>query len=291
MIHNLKKICAGGLLLAAASGSSAFAQVLEFSTPVDPGGPNPSFSVVNFTNTAGNTALGFTLRLQFDETQVAFGSCDFAASPTVQNTTCGVEGTNVVVVNYGNFTGSALPASIPNVVTINFTGTGSSTLTALAAPQSDCFDNTGTGLGCALTPIAPPPPGPSATISATDGAEPATNGSFTVTLSAAATADTTVTYTVDPASTATSGADYTALSGSVTILSGQTTASIPDTVLDDATAEGSETVVVNLGAGTGYTVGAPGSATVNIADNEDPIGPALTIATPSLSFTTVPGVP
>ena len=67
---------------------------------------------------------------------------------------------------------------------------------------------------------------------------------FTVTLSAASSTDTTVSYTV--VGTATLGSDYTALSGSVTILAGATSATITVPVLDDALVEGTETVVVTL---------------------------------------------
>ena len=105
----------------------------------------------------------------------------------------------------------------------------------------------------------------------TNAAEPVTNGAFTVTLSEGALgADTIVTYNV-LGTTATSGADYTALSGSVTILAGNASAVIPVTVINDTIIEETENVVVNLtGADNGVTVaGAPGnSATVTISDDD-----------------------
>ncbi len=48
------------------------------------------------------------------------------------------------------------------------------------------------------------------------------------------------------AGTATSGTDYTALSGTVTVLAGATTATISIPVTNDAIVETSETVIVTL---------------------------------------------
>ena len=77
----------------------------------------------------------------------------------------------------------------------------------------------------------------------------------------------TVNYTVS--GSATSGTDFSALSGTVTIPVGSTTATIDVTALDDLVAEGNESVIVNLSAGNGYIVGNPGSATVTIVDDEN----------------------
>ena len=81
-----------------------------------------------------------------------------------------------------------------------------------------------------------------------DGAETdtPTDGLFRVSLSQVSSTDTVVNYSVDVASTATSGSDYTTLSGSVTILAGQTSADIILPVLNDAIVEGTETVTLNL---------------------------------------------
>ncbi len=108
----------------------------------------------------------------------------------------------------------------------------------------------------------------------TNGAEQGpVDGIFTVTQSAVAANDTIIAYAVS--GTATSGSDYTALSGSVTVPGGATTATIIVPVLDDVIAEGvAETVIVTLG---GITASDPGvaiaaspndSATITIADNE-----------------------
>ncbi|MCA9177374.1 MAG: DUF4347 domain-containing protein, partial [Planctomycetales bacterium] len=83
-------------------------------------------------------------------------------------------------------------------------------------------------------------------VSASDptAAEPSENGQFTVTLSAASSTSTTVAYTVS--GSATPGADFSPLSGTVTIAAGATSATIDVSVLDDSVLESSETVVVTL---------------------------------------------
>ncbi len=105
-----------------------------------------------------------------------------------------------------------------------------------------------------------------------NGAEPATPGQFIVSLSQAVTAATTVSYTVS--GTATAGSDYTALSGSVTIPAGQTSATINVPVLDDTLKDPNETVTVSLtaitGGGQGVVLGSTKSATITISDDDLP---------------------
>ena len=107
------------------------------------------------------------------------------------------------------------------------------------------------------------------TIAATDNAasEQGDNpGEFTVTLSDAPTADLELTYTV--AGTATAGDDYTALTGTVTVLAGETTATIAVIPVEDAiTDEGNESVIVTLTDGAAYDLGATVEAEVTIADS------------------------
>ena len=76
----------------------------------------------------------------------------------------------------------------------------------------------------------------------------------------------TVRYTVS--GTATSGDDFTALSGSVVVEAGASTASIPVAVLDDTTDEPPETVVVTLDASGSYRLGSTAAATVTVADDD-----------------------
>jgi len=108
---------------------------------------------------------------------------------------------------------------------------------------------------------------------ANDGTEAGpTNGRFIVTISRPVSgAATTVAYTVG--GTATAGADYTALSGTVTIPAGASTANIDVPVLDDDDVEGTETVTVTLdsatsGSNTFFIDPNNNSDTVDIADGE-----------------------
>jgi YVTN family beta-propeller protein/parallel beta-helix repeat protein len=119
---------------------------------------------------------------------------------------------------------------------------------------------------------------PVVTVSATDPTATEaglTTGQFTVTRSGSTAADLTVQYTVGGSATPTS--DYAALSGSVTILAGSSTATITVTPVDDTDAEGDETVVATLGADAAYAVGAPASATVTITSDDYVPGPSICV--------------
>ena len=79
-------------------------------------------------------------------------------------------------------------------------------------------------------------------------------------------ADTVIDYTV--AGTATSGSDYVALSGQVTILAGDTTATITVPVADDSLVEGTENVNVTL---TNIASSEPGVA-LGVGKSHRPVG-------------------
>lgn len=100
-------------------------------------------------------------------------------------------------------------------------------------------------------------------------------GYFTVSRSGDLTKDVAVAYTIS--GTATSGADYAALTGTVTILAGQKTARIYVTPVNDNIVETSESVIVTLAAGTKYHLHPKATAltaTMLIADSE----PTVTLA-------------
>lgn len=101
-----------------------------------------------------------------------------------------------------------------------------------------------------------------------DGAEDASvNGAFAVSRLADAGTSTAVTVYYTVTGSAVSNSDYVALSGSTLIPSGQLSVTNPVTVIQDLDFnEGNETVILNLIPSAGYTIGAPNSATVNIAD-------------------------
>ena len=119
-------------------------------------------------------------------------------------------------------------------------------------------------------------------IAATDptASEPSTPGAFTVTRTGGGTASPlTVSYKVS--GSATSGSDFAALSGSVTIPKGRTSAAIAVTPVDDSTIESSETVVVTLAANPAYIVGASSTATVEITSDDVPTTVTVTASDPA----------
>ena len=78
-------------------------------------------------------------------------------------------------------------------------------------------------------------------------------------------------YSVAGTATAGSDNDFTIQgSGSLTIAAGATSADIPVAINDDSTAESTETVILTLTTGTGYTVGTTRVHTLTIVDNDSP---------------------
>jgi hypothetical protein len=89
---------------------------------------------------------------------------------------------------------------------------------------------------------------------------------FTISLDAAAAVDVSVDYATSDIS-ATDGADYTGVSGTATILAGDTTTTVDVPVLDDSTYEGDETFSLDLSNAVNGTIGTP-SGTATIADDD-----------------------
>lgn len=129
-----------------------------------------------------------------------------------------------------------------------------------------------------------------ASITATDpsAAEAGSDaGSFTVSRIGGNTAQAlVVSYTVS--GSATNGVDYTpTLTSSVTIPANQSSTTIVITPVDDAAAEGTETAILTLAAGSGYSIdGSAAVATVTIADNDAPdTAPSVASTTPANAAT------
>jgi Ca2+-binding RTX toxin-like protein len=103
----------------------------------------------------------------------------------------------------------------------------------------------------------------------TDAAEPNTNGTFTLTRTGDVTSALTANLEL-PTGTATSGVDYDpALPTTVNFAAGSQTATVTVTTKDDNIFEGSESVILKLANGTGYTVdAAKNQAEVAITDND-----------------------
>ena len=91
-------------------------------------------------------------------------------------------------------------------------------------------------------------------------------GAFRVTRNGCLTTALTVNYNVG--GSATSGSDFQALSGSITIPTDVTSATITITAIDDTETEGNETVMVTLTSDAAYAIGTPGSAIITITDDD-----------------------
>jgi hypothetical protein len=89
---------------------------------------------------------------------------------------------------------------------------------------------------------------------------------LTVNLSSPSTQQISIPFTVS--GTATNSADYTIISSPLIIPANATTGSIQISIVDDATAESNETVVVTLGTPTNATLGSLTTETLTIIDND-----------------------
>lgn len=114
--------------------------------------------------------------------------------------------------------------------------------------------------------VTPTLPTVTVTASNTATGEPSTTGAFTFNRTGSTSAALTVNFTVS--GTATNGVDYATIGTSITIPVGQTSSIQTVSVNNDTTVEIMETVVVTLAGSSGYTLGSPSSATVNIADDD-----------------------
>lgn len=129
---------------------------------------------------------------------------------------------------------------------------------------------------------------PTVSISATDssaaelGADP---GVFTITRSGNTAADLVVNVTLT--GTATSGSDYIAPALPITIPAGATTATITITPIDDTAAEGPETVIATIAAGS-YAIVGGSTATVTIVDDDVNLAPVINFTSPSATKFNLP---
>jgi hypothetical protein len=108
-------------------------------------------------------------------------------------------------------------------------------------------------------------------------------GVFTVTRSAASANPLTVNLYIT--GTAANGVQYQKISNKVTIPANQTTATVTITPLDDKKALGDTTVVLDILAGNGYTVGNPEADQVTIQDK----APKVSIAAANATVTEAAG--
>ncbi|RYD21545.1 MAG: hypothetical protein EOP88_11010, partial [Verrucomicrobiaceae bacterium] len=253
--------------LSNASGGYAITMAAASSTITNDDSATVTVAKVNDGAEANTPTNGL-----FRVTQSAASSTDTVINYTVGGSATGGSDytalSGSVTITAGNTTAD-IPVPVLNDATVETTETVSVNLTSISAGHP------GATLGATVLAGLDITDNDTATVviaKVNDGAETnsPTNGLFRVTQSAFSSSDTVVSYTVG--GSATSGSDYTALSGSVTITAGQTTADISVAVLNDAVVEGTETVSVTL---TGFTagdtevsLGATVTAALDITDND-----------------------
>ncbi|MET7030103.1 Calx-beta domain-containing protein, partial [Sediminicola luteus] len=217
------------------------------SSPENTGGSIPTLVVngtvvapTTVTLTTGGTATG--------------GGVDYTLSSTTINIPVGVYSNGTI--NLGlSITGDVV---VENDETVILTLSGSTGDASLVAPLSTTYtilndDNY------------------IATISASDAIATEaglTTGTFLVSLNTTNVSGGAIAVNYSVSGSAVAGTDYNTLSGTVSIPNGSQTNTITVTPIDDTLVEGSESVTLNIIAGTGYTIGASSNATVNISDND-----------------------
>ena len=221
------------------------------------------------TPTAQFTDKGYTGTVQ---------SPTLALSPGAYAMSQGVAGSFSIGVTGGVAPYSFLvepvpPNALPAGLTLSSSGVVSGTPTSSGSFNTTIrVGDASTGPGTyfeleTLTINVAPPPSVSIAVSPSSVNEDgATNLTYTVTRSATSTSALTVNLTYS--GTATSGSDYTGAAATVVIPANATTATLTLDPTADTTSESNETAIVTVAAGSGYTIGAPSSATGTINNDE-----------------------
>ena len=122
------------------------------------------------------------------------------------------------------------------------------------------------------------PTDPEITVTGGSGISEGGDAVFTVSASAAPAANLTVSLTVTDDGTSDFLAQTEEGTRTVTILAGQTSATLTVSTEEDSTDEGDGSVTATVGSATGYQIGSPSTATVTVSDDDDP-----PVATPVVS--------
>jgi hypothetical protein len=233
-------------------------------------------------------AYSFSVR-STDATTPTAQFVDKGYTGTVQNPTLAISPVSATAIQSAPFSqalaiaGGVAPhsclletGSFPAGITVSSACVVSGTTNAAAGPYAVTIrvTDSSTGPGTyfevenfTLT-VSPPPSVSIAVTPANVSEDGATNLTYTVTRSLNLSSPTTVNITTS--GTATSGVDYTGGVATVVIPAGATTATVTIDPTVDGTVEADETVTLTVAAGTGYTVGAPASATATILNDDVP---------------------
>ena len=131
--------------------------------------------------------------------------------------------------------------------------------------------------------VIPPvvvPATPEVNIAGSAGGTEGVTVTFTLTATPAPAADLDVGVSV----AASGDFGYGSIPATVTIPTGGT-ATVTVTTADDSTDEPDGTVTLTIDPGSGYTVGAYGSETADVTDDDDPVAPVVVVPDPQVSIT------
>lgn len=109
---------------------------------------------------------------------------------------------------------------------------------------------------------------PRVTISSADIQAAETGDTAEVTLTRTGSTTDALAVNLARTGTATAGSDYSGINSSAVIPAGSASVTLRLNPAQDTAMEGSETVIITVGAGAGYSVGTPASVTLNIDDDD-----------------------
>ena len=248
-------LSSGGVL----SGTPTQRGAYSFSVrSTDSTSPTPQFVDKGYTGTVQNPSLALTPNsgtaiqtVPFSQTLGTAGGV--APHSYLLETGTFPAGISISAAGVVSGTTSAAPGNYPVTLRVTDASTGPGTYFELE-PST-------------LT-VSPPPSVSISVAPASVSEDGATNLVFTVTRSLNLSSPTVV--NISTSGSATSGVDYTGAPATVTIPAGATTATFTIDPTADATVEPDETVTFSIAAGTGYTIGAPSSATGTILNDDVP---------------------
>lgn len=221
------------------------------------GVPIPTFSINSVSATEGS-ALVFTITKS--GTATGSLSVNYATTDATALSSSDYTNTSGTVTFLASDTTKTI--SVPTIDDIAVEGNETFTMT-LSGASAGSVIGTAVGTGTIVDNDAYPSFAVANAATVTEGGTLV----FTVTK----TGSTTVSYSVNYGSaggTATSGSDFTATSGILTFLAGDTTKTISVPTIDDSVAESAETVLMNLSSPTGGATITTGQGVGIIADND-----------------------
>ncbi len=221
----------------------------------------PTVSFTSSGQTVLESAGTITVTAQLSAVSAQNVTVPFVASGTATSTTDYTVTASPLTILAGQLTATA-------TVTVVDDAAAESTETVILTMGTPTNALAGVTTTHTLSVVDNDSPTPTVAFVASTDAVGESVGSYQITLQLSAATATAVTVPLSPTGTAASPADYSLTTASVTIPAGQTTATTTVTVIDDATVESTETIVLTIGTPTGATVGATNVFTLSIADND-----------------------